>query len=81
MLSLERGEQINRAFPGLLLRLADYMDLDSTRAPRILFRQAGIIDKVSVQEWTKHQTISAWTSEASGSDFRFNFLTLPDCRY
>ncbi len=73
MLSLERGEQINRAFPGLLLRLADYMDFDATRAPRILFRHAGIIDKVSIQEWTKHQAISGWSPEGSGSNFRFAF--------
>ena len=73
MLRLERGEQINRAFPGLLLRLADYMDFDATRAPRILFRHAGIIDKVSIQEWTKHQAISGWSPEGSGSNFRFAF--------
>jgi hypothetical protein len=73
MLSLERGEQINRAFPGLLLRLADYMDFDATRAPRILFRHAGIIDKVSIQEWTKHLAISGWSPEGSGSNFRFAF--------
>ncbi|MEM8559011.1 MAG: hypothetical protein AAGG50_14415, partial [Bacteroidota bacterium] len=33
---------INRAFPGLLLRLADIMDFDASRAPDILYRHIGL---------------------------------------
>lgn len=32
------GEWVNLAFPGLLLRLADIMDFDASRAPGILFK-------------------------------------------
>ena len=34
---LENNERINFAFPGLLLRLADIMDFDASRTPKILF--------------------------------------------
>lgn len=50
----------NLALPGLLLRLADYMDFDATRTPRILYRNFGIDNKISVQEWEKHLAITHW---------------------
>ena len=52
---------LNLAYPGLLLRLADIMDFDASRAPRILFRHLGIDDDVSLREWRKHLAISGWT--------------------
>src|SRR5208282_3060730 len=42
------SDRVNFAFPGLLLRLADIMDFDATRAPGILFRHAGIDDQASL---------------------------------
>ncbi len=54
---------INLAFPGLLLRLADIMDFDASRTPRILFKHAGIENKVSLQEWRKHLAITGWALE------------------
>ncbi len=54
------GESVNLAFPGLLLRLADIMDFDPSRAPRILFRHFGIENDRSILEWTKHLSIVGW---------------------
>ncbi len=58
-----RGEQVNPAFPGLLLRLADIMDFDPSRTPRILFKHVGIENAVSLREWNKHLAITGWTLE------------------
>ena len=55
------GESANLAFPGLLLRLADVMDFDASRAPRILFKHFGIENDKSVLEWNKHQSVIGWT--------------------
>lgn len=54
------GESANLAFPGLLLRLADVMDFDASRAPRILFKHFGIENDQSVLEWNKHLSIVGW---------------------
>ncbi|MBM3216750.1 hypothetical protein FJZ36_17790, partial [Candidatus Poribacteria bacterium] len=57
----------NYAFPGILLRLADILDFDVTRAPHILFRHLGIESDISVQEWLKHQSIAKWTYQQKTS--------------
>jgi len=54
------GESANLAFPGLLLALADVMDFDASRAPRILFKHFGIENDQSVLEWNKHLSIVGW---------------------
>ena len=54
------GEEVNLAFSGLLLRLADIMDFDAGRAPRILFKHFGIENDHSILEWNKHQAIVGW---------------------
>jgi hypothetical protein len=54
------GESANLAFPGLVLRLADVMDFDASRAPRILFKHFGIENNQSVLEWNKHLSIVGW---------------------
>lgn len=41
-------------FCALLLRLADLLDFDDTRAPRVLYGYAADIEK-SCEEWKKHQ--------------------------
>lgn len=60
------GERANLAFPGLLLRLADIMDFDASRAPRILFKHIGIDNDKSILEWNKHLSISGWGLEVEG---------------
>lgn len=48
-------------FVATLLRLADIIDFDPKRAPRILFSHLSIRNTISVQEWKKHLSINAWT--------------------
>lgn len=48
-------------FVAVLLRLADIIDFDPKRAPKILFSHLSIRNSVSLQEWKKHLSISAWT--------------------
>ncbi|GAB4452172.1 MAG: hypothetical protein OHK0029_02700 [Armatimonadaceae bacterium] len=62
-LIMAQSERVNRAFPGLLLRLADYMDFDATRTPEILYRNFGVDNAISIQEWKKHLAIT-------GRDFK-----------
>lgn len=54
------GEYANAAFTGLLLRLADVMDFDASRAPRILFKHIGIENEKSILQWNKHISITGW---------------------
>lgn len=44
---------VNPLFCAVLLRLADLLDFDDTRAPRVLFEYAAS-DAKSVEEWQKH---------------------------
>ncbi len=57
---LANSERVNFAFPGLLVRLADIMDFDASRAPSILYQYFGIGDAVSILEWNKHMAITGW---------------------
>jgi hypothetical protein len=59
-----QNERVNFAFPGLLLRLADIMDFDSSRTPPILYRHLGLDDELGIdlsasrKEWNKHLAIT-----------------------
>jgi hypothetical protein len=76
-----RGERVNLAFPGLLLRLADIMDFDATRTPRILFNHIGIDNAVSLKEWNKHLAITGWDLETPPSgEPRLTYSATP-CRH
>ncbi len=57
---LAGGERVNLAFPGLLVRLADIMDFDASRAPGILYQHFGIENAVSRDEWNKHMAMTGW---------------------
>jgi molecular chaperone HtpG len=48
-------------FISVLLRLADILDFDGNRTPKVLFAHLGIKDPVSLKEWEKHRAIDAWT--------------------
>jgi hypothetical protein len=61
-----RGERSSAVFPSLLLRLADLMDFDASRAPDILFRHAGVTNTISVGEWAKHLAIDGWDLNIHG---------------
>ncbi|MEZ5402529.1 MAG: ATP-binding protein [Bryobacteraceae bacterium] len=62
--TVRNGEPANFPYIGLLLRLADIMDLDATRTPRILFHHVGLdgdlatrFQNASAEEWRKHMAI------------------------
>jgi len=54
------GDRCNWRFVAVLLRLADILDFDAKRTPRVLFEHLGIRDTVSLKEWRKHLSVSAW---------------------
>jgi hypothetical protein len=58
---LVRGpdEYCNWGFVALLLRLADVLDCDAYRTPRVLFRHLGVRSPASLAEWQKHLSICA----------------------
>lgn len=52
------GEKIiNVQFLALVLRLADIMDLDSERTPKVIYDFVNPEDPVSIIEWKKHRSI------------------------
>ncbi len=63
------GEQANIQFCAACLRLADILDFDRERTPRILFESLGISSRiipgaeVSIQEWQKHMSVHSLTIE------------------
>ncbi|NCD08758.1 MAG: metal-dependent phosphohydrolase [Negativicutes bacterium] len=48
-------------FVAVVLRLTDIMDFDTKRTPSVLFSHLAIKDPVSLSEWLKHQSVSAWS--------------------
>jgi len=54
-------------FCAMLLRLADLLDFDDTRAPQILFKYASD-DEESVKEWRKHMTSMGFTYSKTPSN-------------
>lgn len=57
------GEYICVPFIAVILRLADIIDFDPKRAPKILFSHLSIRNPVSIKEWEKHMSVNAWTIE------------------
>jgi hypothetical protein len=60
-----KNEAVNFPFVGILLRLGDVMDFDSSRTPSILFRHIGLdrelasrFEQISSQEWRKHLAVT-----------------------
>lgn len=57
------GEVLNTQFCAALLRLADIMDFDRERTPRVLFEALGIASRsvpsaeVTLREWSKHLSV------------------------
>jgi molecular chaperone HtpG len=63
------GERSNIQFCAAALRLADILDFDRERTPRILFESLGISSRilpgaeVSLQEWQKHMSVHSLAIE------------------
>jgi len=58
---LVRGfdEYCNWRFVAVVLRLADVLDFDSKRTPRLLFRHLGVCTPESISEWQKQLSVCA----------------------
>jgi hypothetical protein len=47
-------------FIGVILRLADLLDFDGNRTPKVLYAHLGVKDPLSLSEWSKHRSVDAW---------------------
>jgi hypothetical protein len=45
---------------GVILRLADILDFDAKRTPRVLYSHLYVRNPVSIMEWEKHRAIENW---------------------
>ncbi|RKN85969.1 ATP-binding protein [Paenibacillus ginsengarvi] len=55
---------VNIQYISIILRLADILDLDPERTPRVIFEFVNPQDPTSVQEWRKHRSIIGWDINA-----------------
>ena len=79
------GNRLNLPFLGILLRLADIMDFDSSRTPTILFRHLGLdqplADRFSIiseGEWKKHLAITDTPISPGGNSVSYRAGACPD---
>ena len=54
------GVYVSLPFCGVILRLADLLDFDPKRTPDVLYRHIGLSNPVSLLEWEKHRSVTAW---------------------
>ncbi|HEX5719586.1 MAG TPA: hypothetical protein VF179_25725 [Thermoanaerobaculia bacterium] len=52
--------RVNMVYLGLILRLADILDLDRDRTPDTLYRSIHFKSSVSLREWAKHRSVEGW---------------------
>lgn len=52
---------LNIPFICVILRLADIVDFDPKRTPKVLYSHLAVSNPVSMKEWNKHLSINAWT--------------------
>lgn len=48
-------------FIGSILRLADILDFDAKRTPKVLFAHLFVKHPISIREWNKHRAIKNWS--------------------
>jgi molecular chaperone HtpG len=65
------GPNVHACLPlvAVVLRLADILDFDGKRTPDILFSHLFVRHPISLQEWTKHRSVEAWTVSPSMIQF------------
>ena len=56
------GDNIYACLPliGIILRLADILDFDAKRTPKILLSHLYVREPISLKEWNKHRSIESW---------------------
>jgi hypothetical protein len=60
---------VNMQYLGVVLRLADIMDLDRERTPDSLYRTINFRSHVSLREWAKHRSVDGWVIEPNVVQF------------
>jgi len=82
--TVRRNEPVNFACIGILLRLADLLDFDSSRTPTVLFRHLGLdaalanrFEKISSQEWKKHLAITGIEWPSGGDVLTYRAANCP----
>ncbi|MDQ3743963.1 MAG: ATP-binding protein, partial [Acidobacteriota bacterium] len=58
--ALVRNLRVNVQYLSLVLRLADILDLDPERTPKVLLDFINPKDPTSVREWHKHRSVIGW---------------------
>lgn len=58
--ALVRNLRVNVQYLALVLRLADILDLDPERTPKVLLDFINPKDPTSVREWHKHRSVIGW---------------------
>jgi hypothetical protein len=79
------SQRLNFPFLGILLRLADILDFDSSRTPAILFRHLGLdqpladrFSEISADEWRKHLGITDTPVSSDGATVTYRAEACPD---
>lgn len=62
-------EYVNAPYISIILRLADLLDFDSKRTPKVLFDHIGVKNPISLEEWQKHRSIDGWNLNADQITF------------
>lgn len=65
--------QVNMRYLGIILRLADILDLDRDRTPDLLYRAIHFSNKISITEWEKHRAVEGWTISPTQIRFTMEF--------
>ena len=60
---------VNMIYIGLILRLADILDLDRDRTPDALYKDISFTNEISLREWEKHRSVEGWKIDSE--DVRF----------
>jgi len=53
--------KINIRYCTIILRLADILDFDRKRTPKILYENISPKNEISLQEWNKHIAVTGWS--------------------
>jgi hypothetical protein len=72
-------DQVNWIWLSWLLRLADVMDCDASRTPKVLFEAIGITDPKSQVEWKKHLAFPNPPRFEQGPDGKTLLYDCPEC--
>lgn len=72
-----KGDYFNSKYIALLLRIADYIDFDSQRAPKYLFKHKQL-NEVSLTEWQKHAAITNYKKIMEDTNEIYFHITCSD---